>query len=125
MKATRREVGEWGEWVALRHVRKLGWDVIVRNWQGHRGEVDLIAYDGLVEVKTRRLPTALPPEDNVDRNKERKLEALAMEFTVRYEITDVPVRFDVIAIETRDLKDFRLRHRKADERITFPGELHA
>ena len=114
MKATRREVGEWGEWVALKQVRKLGWDVIARNWQGHQGEVDLIAYDGpdlvFVEVKTRRLPAALPPESNVDRNKERKLEALAMEFTVRYEITDVPVRFDVIAIETRNLKKFHLRH---------------
>lgn len=114
MKAKHTDVGQWGEWVALRHVRRLDWDVVARNWRGHPGEVDLIAYDGpslvFVEVKTRRLPTPLPPEDNVDRKKERKLEALAMEFLFRYEITDVPVRFDVIAIETHDLKRFRLRH---------------
>ena len=119
MKANPTAVGEWGEWIALKHVRKLGWDVVARNWQGHQGEVDLIGYDGpslvFVEVKTRRLPAPLPPEDNVGRKKERKLEALATEFVFRYEITGVPVRFDVIAIETRDLKKFRLRHWKNDE----------
>lgn len=107
-------MGQWGEWIALKHVRRLGWDVVTRNWRGHRGEVDLIAYDGpvlvFIEVKTRRLPAALPPEANVDSEKERRLEALAMEFVTRYEVTDAPVRFDVIAIETEDLKDFELRH---------------
>ena len=89
------------------------------SWRGHQGEVDLIAYDGpslvFVEVKTRRLPALLPPEENVDRKKQRKLEALATEFFFRYEVTDAPVRFDVIAIETRDLKKFRLRHWKNDD----------
>lgn len=113
----RRELGRWGEWVALRHVRKLGWDVVARNWRGYRGEVDLIAYDGPVlvflEVKTRHVPAPIHPEAQVDARKEKRLDELAMEFLTRYEITDVPVRFDVIAIETKDQKDFELRHYRA------------
>lgn len=110
----KRELGEWGEWVVLKYLRRKGWDIVARNWRGRRGEVDLIAYEGpvlvFVEVKTRRLPSALPPEANVDRQKERRLENLALEFLTRYEITGIPVRFDVVAVETADLKSCEVRH---------------
>ncbi len=109
-----RALGEWGEWIALRHLRRLGWGVVARNWRGRTGEVDLIAYDGpwlvLVEVKTRRLPSRFPPEANVDSRKERKLERLAYEFTSRHELSGVAIRFDVIGVETRDQLEYWLRH---------------
>ncbi len=109
-----RALGQWGEWIALRHLRRLGWDVVARNWKGRTGEVDLIVYDGswlvLVEVKTRRLPSRLPPEANVDSRKERKLERLAYEFTSRHELSGVAIRFDVIGVETRDQLHYCLRH---------------
>ena len=109
-----RALGEWGEWIALRHLLRLDWDVVARNCKGRRGEIDLIAYDGswlvLVEVKTRRLPSRLPPEVNVDVRKERKLERLAYEFTSRHELTEVAIRFDVIGVETRDQLHYCLRH---------------
>jgi len=108
------ELGRWGEWIALKHLRKLGWDILGRNWKGLQGEVDLIAYDGpflvLVEVKTRRGPAARAPEESVDWNKERKLDELAFDFLLRYEISETPVRIDVVAIETPDLRKFVLRH---------------
>lgn len=110
-----REVGRWGEWLALRHLRQLHWDILARNWTTRRGEVDIVAYDAdflvFVEVKTRlqsdRLP---PPEEAVGVQKAAKLEYLAMEFLRRYELVDQPVRFDLIAIETIDLRQFELRH---------------
>ena len=112
-----RELGGWGEWVALKHLRKLGWDIIARNWKGSQGEVDLIAYDGpslvFLEVKTRRSPTSWPPEESVDWKKERKLDELAFEFLLRHEIAETPVRIDVIAVETADLREFVLRHYKS------------
>lgn len=105
-----KELGRWGEWIALRYLRKLGWDIITRNWRGFGGEVDLIAYDGpflvFIEVKTRRAPTAFPVEESVDREKERRLDELAFDFLLRYEISETPVRLDVIAIETTDLREF-------------------
>ncbi len=108
------ELGRWGEWIALKHLRKLGWDIVARNWKGFQGEVDLIAYDGpflvFVEVKTRRGPTSLPGEESVDWKKEGKLDELAFDFLLRHEISETPVRIDVIAIETTDLSRFVLRH---------------
>ena len=76
--------------------------------------MDLIAYDGpflvFVEVKTRRRPVTRAPEERVDWQKERKLDELAFDFLLRYEISETPVRIDVIAIETTDMKEFVLRH---------------
>ncbi len=101
--------------MALRYIRRLGWDVVARNWLSRRrGEIDLIAYDWpslvFVEVKTRMAPSRFPPEDNLSREKVRQLERLAFEFALRYEIGQQPVRIDLIAIETSDLCRFRLRH---------------
>jgi putative endonuclease len=107
-------LGEWGEWVALVYLRQLGWDIVARNWRGKRGELDLVAYDDpflvFVEVKTRRLPAELPPEDQIGREKERMLDLLADEFTLAFEVLDCPTRIDVIAVETPDLVHYRLRH---------------
>lgn len=110
----RPSLGRWGEWVALQYLRRSGWDIVARNWRGRKGEVDLIAYDGLVlvfvEVKTRRTPGALLPENQIGKSKEAILETLAFEFTLRHELLDCPVRVDVIAIETSDMVEYELRH---------------
>lgn len=108
-------MGHWGEWLALRHLRRLGWDILARNWTTPRGEVDIVAFDGdwlvFVEVKTRLMSDQLPPpEEAVGARKMRQLERLALEFLRRYELTDKAVRFDLIAIETEDLRRFELRH---------------
>ena len=88
--------------------------MIARNWKGFGGEVDLIAYDGpflvFVEVKTRRGHVTRAPEERVDWKKERKLDELAFNFLVSHEISETPVRLDVIAVETTDLRGFVLRH---------------
>jgi len=107
-------LGTWGEWIALRHLRRQGWDIVARNWKGQRGELDLVAYDDeflvFVEVKTKQLPSPLPPEDQITRKKEMMLDLLISEFTMRYEIFDCPTRLDVIAIETEDMVGYELRH---------------
>jgi putative endonuclease len=107
-------IGAWGEWLALVYLRRSGWDIVARNWRGKRGELDLVAYDDpflvFVEVKTRRAPSELPPEDQIGHEKERMLDLLADEFTLAYELFDCPIRIDVIAIETPDLRRYRLRH---------------
>ena len=52
--------------------------------------MDLITYDGLwlvfVEVKTGRGSGDWPPEEKVDWSKERKLDELALNSLMRYEI---------------------------------------
>jgi putative endonuclease len=107
-------LGPWGEWVALRYLQHLGWDIVARNWTGGRGELDLIAYDGttlvFAEVKTRRTPSALPPEYGVGEEKKDQIERLAYRFIYRHELDEPPLRFDLIAIETPDRRSFEIRH---------------
>lgn len=107
-------LGAWGEWIALRYLRRQGWDIVARNWKGTRGELDLVGYDKeflvFVEVKTRQLHSPLPPEDQITKSKERMLDLLISEFTMRYEVFDCPARLDVIAIETEDMVRYELRH---------------
>ncbi len=111
----KRGVGRWGEWLALRHLRRLGWDVLARNWTARRGEVDLIACHGetvvFVEVKTLLDPkSGARPEDQLSRQKIARLEDLALDFLRRYELLEAPLRLDLVAIETPDLRRFDLRH---------------
>jgi len=107
-------LGEWGEWIALKHLLKNGYDLVGMNWKSKRGEVDLIAYDGedlvFVEVKTRRVPSHLPPEINLDDRKKSQLEFLAHSFLARHELTGVSIRFDLIAVETPDQRNYEIRH---------------
>jgi len=114
VKKRKPHLGDWGEWIALRHLTKHQFDVVARNWRIRHGEVDLIAYDGdylvFIEVKTRMGPTCLPPELNVDEVKKSQLEFLAHSFLCRHELTDLSVRFDLVAIETSNLRSYEIRH---------------
>lgn len=106
-------LGQFGEWIALKYLLSRRWDIIARNWRTRRGELDLIAYDGtdlvFIEVKTRQAPTQFSPEANVDNKKRDQLERLAYSFMERHELYDMPIRFDLIAIETL-ARDYCLRH---------------
>jgi putative endonuclease len=113
-RSGRARLGEWGEWVASKYLLDLGWDLLARNWRTRRGELDLIAFDEshlvFVEVKTRRLPSLLPPEENIDEAKKDRIESLAYGFMNRFELNDGPIRFDLITVETKDLRDYEIRH---------------
>ena len=107
-------LGAWGEWVALTHFRRKGWELVARNWTTRSGEIDLIFYDKkelvFVEVKTRRNARAYAPEENFSRDKLAKMEALAWSFLERFELENTPVRYDLAAVETTDLRFYWIRH---------------
>lgn len=118
-RGRKAQVGRWGEWLALKHLRMLGWDILARNWRSRRGELDLVAFDGpqlvIVEVRTRWVeahpaPDRTRPEETVGREKSRRLDALAWDFARRYDLTGESWRVDLIAVETPDLRRFELRH---------------
>ncbi len=121
-KSPHLSLGRWGEWLALVHLRRLGWDVVARNWRTRAGEIDLIAYDGpylvFAEVKTRRLKRegARSAQHNFNSRKGRKMEQLALAFCRRHSLMHVPFRLDLIAIETANRRDFALTHYILPER---------
>ena len=69
-------LGDRGENVAAAHLRKLGYRILIRNWESKFGEVDIIARDGkmlvFVEVKTRK-DSDPEPEEQVNIVKQRQI----------------------------------------------------
>ncbi len=64
----RHALGRRGEQLAARSLRARGFRLLARNARTARGEIDLIAFDGIalvfVEVKTRRIPRGHRPRED-------------------------------------------------------------
>ncbi|MGE5191612.1 MAG: YraN family protein [Deltaproteobacteria bacterium] len=95
-------LGDKGERLAARYLRRLGYKILARRYRTAMGEIDLIAREGacivFVEVKTRRSDAAGQPHEAVDAYKQAQLTRLALAFLKRYRLLDQPARFDVISI---------------------------
>ncbi len=104
--------GRWGEWLALLHLRRLGWDILARNWTVKQGEIDLVAIeeDTLVFVEVKMRTGSVRPEENFTPEKQARLERLSNQFRTRYEMSEMAYRTDLIAIESADFRSFQLRH---------------
>lgn len=80
----RRELGQLGEDIACDFLRGRGHLILERNWRGGHLEIDIISFaaDGIhfVEVKTRRESIQAPPQDNVNRQKQRRIVQAAQRF---------------------------------------------
>ena len=104
---SRRARGRWGEDRAVGHLRRLGYDVVARNWRSPerevRGELDVIAVRGgfvvFCEVKTRRGAGFGGAAAAVDDAKQARIRALAESWLRLAPGPSPEVRFDVIAIE--------------------------
>ncbi len=76
----RRELGDIGEAMASSFLIERGMEVVGRQVQVGRGEIDLVARDGneivIVEVKTRASLTFGMPEEAVTERKVRQLTIL-------------------------------------------------
>lgn len=100
-----REVARWGEIVADRYLRRLGWEILAVNWSCRYGEIDLVARDReslvFVEVKARRGRSFGLPEEAVTPSKRRRLRRAAVTYLQEHGSADQPWRIDVIAIEGR------------------------
>jgi len=87
---------------AARFLERQGYKIAQRNFTTRLGEIDIVALDDgmvvFVEVKSRRRSDYGPPEVAVDRRKQAKLRRIAQLFLQRHRLTDVPCRFDVVAL---------------------------
>ncbi len=114
---SRGTLGQRGERIAARHLRKQRYTILAKNLRLPMGEIDLLAEapDGrtivIVEVKSGSGEHSAPlPETHVNAAKERKLTALASHLVRHYGWVDRPVRFDVIGIDISGRGDPRVRH---------------
>ena len=102
MTRERLELGKWGEDLAVKKIRGLGYKEIVRNYRCSLGEVDLIAREGdtlvFIEIKTRKDKSIGYAKEAVDARKRRQLSKVALAYMKSMECCDVKARFDVVAI---------------------------
>jgi putative endonuclease len=99
-----QKTGRRGEEDTYFYLRRRGYVVVARNYRSsrHRGEIDLIAWDGevlcFIEVKTRTTRDVKPAEAAVGREKERSLIAVAREYLGHCSSPSCQWRFDVVAV---------------------------
>ena len=112
-----KRLGERGEDAAVAFLERTGATIVERNWRCSHGEIDIVALDGdtvvLCEVKTRRTPLKGDPEQAITAAKRRRYARLAEAYLQYAELSDVPVRFDVIALLVIAEDRALLRHHRA------------
>jgi putative endonuclease len=99
-------LGERGEAVAAKHLKRRGYKIVAARDRTALGELDMVAVDGrtvvFVEVKTRHSHQAGHPVEAVDEAKQARLTRLALAFLKRHDLLECAARFDVVAITWRD-----------------------
>ena len=97
-----KTLGQRGEAVAARYLKRRGYKIVARSDRAARGELDLVAVDGrtivFVEVKTRQSHEAGHPEEAVGADKQRRITRLALSYLKRHDLLGYPTRFDVVAV---------------------------
>lgn len=108
----KRAVGAAYEEKAARHLEKLGYRILKRNYRCKCGEIDLIArqddYLVFVEVKYRHDSHAGYGAEAVDWRKQQRIVRAARWYLAQNRIVDQPCRFDVVSFlgeEVQVIKD--------------------
>jgi putative endonuclease len=108
-----RNLGQHGEDLAHRWLRRNGFTVVARNWRPPQGggEIDIIAWDGdslvFIEVKSRTPGASSAPERDIDAEKINALRRAARDYVRRSGADESKVRFDAISIAGDKLEHLR------------------
>lgn len=98
----KKDLGDRGENAAVRFLVRQGYEILERNWTCKAGEADIIALDEntlvFIEVKTRSNSEKGLPEEAVGSKKRKRYEKIAVSYLQHNTLSDVSIRFDVIAI---------------------------
>lgn len=80
---SKKEVGNFGEKLCIKHLKKIGYKILAKNARFHHLETDIIAankdYVAFVEVKARTKGSAefMRPSNAVDKKKQANLRSFA------------------------------------------------
>jgi putative endonuclease len=103
MANERDEIGKWGEAQAGRYLRRCGFNILERRWRHGRGEIDLIAREGLVlvfvEVRVRTGGGGTGLYHSIQRRKWAVLRRTALSYVAGCGWRPAAIRYDVIGVE--------------------------
>ena len=106
-------LGDYGEIIASRYLRKHGYYIVSANYTCRLGEIDLIAEDKkylcFVEVKTRSENMKYAPADAVDIAKRTKIITSSQLFMKNYQVNKQP-RYDIIEVYFQNDEPIKLNH---------------
>jgi putative endonuclease len=115
MPTSRRQLGDFGERVAVQHLEAKGYRIRDRNVRTRHGEIDIIAESddlvAFVEVRSRRAGAFGGAVESLSSAKQRRMSALAEAYAQSR--SDVPSqwRIDLIALDLApDGRVISLRH---------------
>ena len=100
----KRAVGAKYENLAVDFLKKIGYDIIERNYRYRGGEIDIVARDNEVlvmcEVKYRKSGGIKDAVMAVDYKKQRQISKVCAHYLSFRKIpSDTQIRFDVVAID--------------------------
>ncbi len=102
MGRARVELGEKGENLAVKFLRRKGYRIVATNFRSLLGEVDLVAQEGdttvFVEVKTRRSIEYGVPQESITSNKQAQILKTALIYLKKNNLGGGNYRFDVVSI---------------------------
>ncbi len=94
--------GYEGEQLAVRHLKRLGYRIVCRNYRCLLGEIDIIARHRdvlvFVEVKSRRSQAFGSPKQAITPAKQHKLSQVAWHYLQKHDLTETKARFDVVTV---------------------------
>ncbi len=97
-----RSLGQQGERLAVKHLRRLGYKIVGTGVRNSLGELDIVAVDGrtivFVEVRSRSGVEHGHPAETVDAAKQQRLTRLALVYLKRRRLLNYPARFDVVTV---------------------------
>lgn len=95
-------IGSFGEDIALKHLKTLGFDLLERNFRSCRGEIDLIVVKNravsFVEVKTRRGDSTGHPFEAITKAKMAAIRATAVEWLALRQVNAISVSFAAVSV---------------------------
>lgn len=102
MTRKRRDLGDFGERVAVAHLESKGYRILERNFRVREGEIDIIAERGgttvFAEVRTRRGGAMGSAAESITGTKAAHLLAAAQAYAQKRGIGDADQRIDLIGL---------------------------
>lgn len=99
----RRVAGKKGEELAVKFLKKAGYNILEKNFRSRLGEVDIIAEEKgslvFIEVKSRASRQFGDPKEAITEQKKRQISKTALGFMNRHKLFGQQARFDVVTIQ--------------------------
>ena len=110
-----KRLGRWGQRRSESHLKRAGCRTVARNYSFRGGELDLVMADPdgsirIVEVKTRQSEEFASALSAVNSKKQRKLAQTAKRFLREFDLSDRPLRFDIITVILGKKGPANIRH---------------